>query len=334
MSNNPTHNEVWAFTRRSDGSLVEPWAFPTDGTGTGTSLADQGAVFLDAAAKQVFVVNAGTNTVSMMSIQSDGSLELVGNPVASGGVKPVSISESNGTVYVLNAGDTDDAPNVAGFTASANGLTSNAVTLALSTASAASAAPAQIGFTPDGSHLVVTEKGTGEIDTYAVNASGVASSLHSQVTAGGAGATPYGFAFGAGGTLLVTEAAGAVSAYTVASDGAITTTTASASTNQAAPCWMAAGGTWGWAINAGSDSVTGYNVGVDGTISLTVASGVAATTANKPLDAALSSDGKYLYVIDANDHSLSTYAVNADGSLTRQPDVLGLPASAEGIAVD
>jgi 6-phosphogluconolactonase (cycloisomerase 2 family) len=334
MSNDAAHNEVWAFARLSDGSLADPWAFPTDGTGTGASLADQGAIFLDAAAKRVFAVNPGNNTISMFATQSDGSLALVGSAMASGGTHPVSITENAGTVYVVNAGDATHAPNVAGFTATANGLTANSVTLALSTESAASAAPAQISFTPDGGHLVVTEKGTGQIDTYAVDANGVASGLHSEVTAGGGGAVPYGFAFGAGGTLLVTEAAGAVSAYTVAADGTLTTTTTSASTHQAAPCWMAAGGTWGWAINAGSDSITGYNVAADGSISLTVANGVAATTANKPLDAALSSDGKYLYVIDANDHSLSTYAVNSDGSLTRHPDVLGLPATAEGIAVE
>jgi 6-phosphogluconolactonase (cycloisomerase 2 family) len=334
MSNDPSHNEVWAFARHSDGSLGDSWAFPTGGAGTGTALADQGAIFLDAAAKQVFAVNAGDNTISMLAIADDGSLDVVGAPVASGGVKPVSITEHAGAVYVLNAGDANDAPNVAGFTASATGLATNSVALPLSTTSAASAAPAQISFTPDASHLVVTEKGTGEIDTYAVDGSGVASGLHSQLAAGGATATPYGFGFSGDGTLLVTEAAGAVSSYAMSAEGALTATTTSASTHQAAPCWMAAAGTWGWAINAGSDSITGFTVGAGGAITLTTPTGVAATTANKPLDAALSSDGKFLYVIAANDHALSTYAVNADSTLTRMPDVLGLPAAAEGLAAD
>ena len=334
MSNDAAHNEVWAFARRSDGSLGDSWAFPTGGTGTGAGLGDQGAIALDAAAKQIFVVNAGNNTISMLAIQPDGSLELVGAPVASGGVKPISITEHAGAVYVLDAGDATTAPNIAGFTASASGLSSNGVSLGLSTAVAATANAAQISFTPDGAHLVVTEKGTGMIDTYAVDGSGVASGRQSQVTAGGATATPYGFAFTSDGTLLVTEAAGAVSAYAIASSGELTATTSSAPTHQAAPCWMAASGNWGWAVNAGSDSITGYNVASNRTIALSTASGVAATTANKPLDAAVSSDGKFLYVIDANDHALSTYAVNADGSLTRHPDVRGLPAFAEGIAVD
>ncbi len=181
---------------------------------------------------------------------------------------------------------------------------------------------------------MVTEKGTGEIDTYEVDAAGVATGPRDQITAGGATATPYGFAFSGNGTLLVTEAAGAVSAYTIATDGALTATTSSLSTHQAAPCWMAAGGGWGWAINAGSDSVTGYGIAGDGTLALTASSGIAATTANKPLDAALSSDGAFLYVLDSNDHSISTYAVATDGTLTRHPDVIGLPATAEGIAAN
>ncbi len=333
-SNDSSHNEVWAFARSSDGSLSDPWAFATGGTGTGAGLADQGAVFLDATSKRVFAVNAGSNTVSMFAIETDGSLSLVGTPAPSGGVAPISVTENNGVVYVLNAGDATHAPNISGFSAGADGLASSSVSVGLSTTVSSLAAAAQIAFTPDGKHLVVTEKGTGEIDTYEVDAAGVATGPQNQVAAGGAGATPYGFAFSENGTLLVTEAAGAVSAYTISANGALTATTSSLSTHQAAPCWMAAGGSWGWAINAGSDSVTGYSVASDGTLALTASSGVAASTANKPLDAALSSDGAFLYVLDSNDHAISTYAIATDGTLTRHPDVIGLPAAAEGIAAE
>jgi hypothetical protein len=44
MSNDSTHNEVWAFERLSDGTLADPWAFSTGGNGTGASLSDQGAI--------------------------------------------------------------------------------------------------------------------------------------------------------------------------------------------------------------------------------------------------------------------------------------------------
>lgn len=333
-SNDSGHNEVWAFARNSDGSLGDPWAFSTDGAGTGASLGDQGSVFLDAAAKRVFVVNAGSNTVSMFAIEDDGSLTLLGTPADSGGTKPISVTEHGGVAYVLNAGDASHAPSIAGFHATDTGLTSNAVSLTLSTLVASSAAAAQLSFTPDGKHLIATEKGTGEIDSYEVDATGIATGPHSQLAAGGATATPYGFGFSGNGTLLVTEAAGAVSAYAISSTGTLTATTTSLSTHQAAPCWMAAGATWGWAINAGSDSVTGYNVAADGTLTLTKGTGIAAATANKPLDAALSSDGAFLYVLDSVDHAISTYAIAADGSLARRHDVIGLPATAVGLAAN
>ena len=334
ISNDSGHNEVWALARAVDGSLSAPTAYATGGTGTSASLGDQGAVFLDAAAHQLFAVNAGSATVSMFSIASDGSLTLVGAPVAAGGAMPVSVTEHGGTVYVLDAGNATTAPNIAGFTVGAQGLTSKDISLALSTNVAATAAAAQISFTPDGNHLVVTEKGTGKIDTYEIGSGGAATGPQVQTAAGGAASTPYGFAFSGNGTLLVTEAAGAVSAYAVSSTGTLTAKTTSLSTHQAAPCWMAAGSTWGWAINAGSDSVTGYDVATDGTITLTAASGVAGTTAAKPLDAALSADGTFLYVLDAADHAISTFAIAADGSLDRRADFVGLPDFAEGLAAE
>jgi 6-phosphogluconolactonase (cycloisomerase 2 family) len=272
----------------------------------------------------LFVVNAGSNAVSMFAIEDDGSLTLLGTPADSAGTRPISVTEHAGVAYVLNAGDASHAPSITGFDASDTGLTSNAVSLTLSTLVASSASAAQLSFTPDGKHLIATEKGTGEIDSYEVDATGIATGPHSQLAAGGATATPYGFAFSGNGTLLVTEAAGAVSAYTISATGALTATTTSLSTHQAAPCWMA----------AGSDSVTGYNVAADGTLTLTKGTGIAAATANKPLDAALSSDGTFLYVLDSVDHAISTYAIAADGSLARRHDVIGLPATAVGLAAN
>jgi 6-phosphogluconolactonase (cycloisomerase 2 family) len=48
----------------------------------------------------------------------------------------------------------------------------------------------------------------------------------------------------------------------------------------------------------------------------------------------VSSDGQFLYVLDSNDHAISTYEIGTDGSLTRHPDFLGLPAAAEGITAN
>ena len=50
-----------------------------------------------------------------------------------------------------------------------------------------------------------------------------------------------------------------------------------------------------------------------------------------PSDEALSADGRYLYVRNGGNNSLSIYAVNADGSLGAQPSLTGLPAGANGV---
>ena len=71
---------------------------------------------------------------------------------------------------------------------------------------AADADPAQVGFSPDGAVAVVTQRGTNSIVAFAVDASGL---LLEPREIPSSGPTPYGFAFAAGGTLVVTEAFGA-----------------------------------------------------------------------------------------------------------------------------
>src|SRR4029078_9190577 len=65
---------------------------------------------------------------------------------------------------------------------------------------------AQVGFTPDGRGLLVTERGGDKISAYAVGMDGM---LGDAPTIASLGATPYGFAISPEGTLVVTEAFGA-----------------------------------------------------------------------------------------------------------------------------
>ena len=80
--------------------------------------------------------------------------------------------------------------------------------------------PAQVGFTPDGSALIVTERGTDSISAIP-GATPTERSGRAQTVAS-SGPTPYGFALTSGGTLVVTEAFGAqkgaaaASSYSVA----------------------------------------------------------------------------------------------------------------------
>ena len=65
---------------------------------------------------------------------------------------------------------------------------------------------AQIGFTPDGRAPIATERGADKISAFAVGMDGM---LGEPRTVDSQGATPYGFAISADGTLVVTEAFGA-----------------------------------------------------------------------------------------------------------------------------
>ena len=110
------------------------------------------------------MTNAGSDDVAVFAVHHDG-LELV-QTTPSDGVAPVSVTEHDSLVYVLNTGD----PSLAGFTLDADGLHE----LPGSRRDlAAGADPAQVGFSPDGATVVVTQRGTNSLVSFPVDQSGV-----------------------------------------------------------------------------------------------------------------------------------------------------------------
>lgn len=327
LSNDPTANEVVAYARADDGSLTPFGSFSTGGTGTGSALADEGALIWDAAKSLFFAVNAGDSTVSMLGLQADGSLALL-SKIPSGGIEPISLTLSGNTLYVLNQGSATSAGNISGFTVDAAGL----LPIAGSTQplSAAQVAAAQIQFVQSGGVLVVTEKGTNMIDTYVVTA-GVAAAPQSFASNG---TTPYGFATSAGGEIVVSDAAGgaagagATSSYSIAADGTLTNVTPALTATQTAPCWVAIANTTAYVANTGSATLTAYTVAAEGALTLVNSS---ATTGMKPADIAITPDSAFLYTRNGGDQSLSVFSIASDGSLTKKPDFTGIPVAAVGL---
>src|SRR5205085_6618926 len=96
----PGGNSILAFRRDSQGNLTPlPGSpFPTGGTGVfDTSLqlgpfdSDQN-IIANPEHSLLFAVNAGSNTIAVYRILSDGTLRPVdGSPFPSGGVNPVSV---------------------------------------------------------------------------------------------------------------------------------------------------------------------------------------------------------------------------------------------------
>jgi 6-phosphogluconolactonase len=329
LTNSTAGNAVKVFHRAADGSLTAAGEFATGGSGIGGGLGNQSALVLDG--RRLFAVDPGSDSVSAFKVKGD-ALELV-DTEASAGDQPVSLTVHDGLLYVLNAGG---AGNISGFTFSKNADLSP---LAGSTRplSGPGTGPAQVSFDPDGELLVVTEKNTNLIDTYAVDdGSGLVSGPSPQASSG---PTPFGFAFDKRGHLIVSEAFGgasdqsAVSSYGI-DEGVIEPITASVGTTETAACWIAVtkNGRFAYTSNTGSGSISGYRVSHDGELSLLDADGRTGVSGPGPIDMALSPNSRILYSLNSGDGTISGFRVRANGSLTPIGGATGLPNGATGLA--
>ena len=326
ITNAPSGNAVVAFDRRADGSLVPAGTYPTGGLGSGAALGSQGAIIVSDDRRFVFSVNAGSSTVSSFKIVP-GGLALV-QQVASGGTLPTSLAYRHGLLYVLNAG----TPNVlAGFVVSAQGRMTPIPGSARSL-SGSITSPAQVGFSADGSTIIVTERATNFIDTYVVDDLGL---LEGPYVHPSAGPTPFGFAVDRRGTLLVSEAGAGGGASTYRADGAgLTPVSAMVVTGQLAACWavITPNGRFGYVSNAGTGNISGFALEPDGSAALLDADGVTAVTSGNPADMALSQDGHRLYVRIPARNEIAALSVAPDGGLTLLSAVASIPAGAAGLA--
>lgn len=328
-TNSPTGNEVLVYQRAGDAPATLLARVPTQGRGTGAGLGSQGAVTLSRDGKYLFVVNAASNNVSTFAVKTRG-LELR-SIVDTGGVTPTSVTESDGLVYVLNAGGVGD---VVGFRNRGGTLTpiANAIgTLSASTGTA----PGQVGLNEDGDVLVVTERATQRITSFRVKRDGT---LTDKTVSVSSGQTPFGFAFTTRDILVVSEATrSGVSSYRFAERSAVPNlVTASLPNGQGAACWIAVtpNGKFAFSANAATSSVSSFTVARDGQLSL-VAGAAAVTGPNAgALDMAVSPNGKQLNVFASRGLQIMSYRIASDGSLSFQGAVGGMPTGSAGLAAN
>jgi 6-phosphogluconolactonase len=333
MTNSTQGNAVLAFQHSSKGDLTFLDAYDTGGIGTGAGLGNQGGVVLDKSGTRLFVVNAGSDSLSVFGVGRHGLALL--DVESSGGSLPISVTVPRDLVYVLNAGGDG---NIAGFRLAKNG-TLSPLAGSMRPLSDSGTGPAQIGFSPDGRVLVVTEKASNSLVTYAVGDNGLPDG---PIVTPSEGDTPFGFSFGRRNRLFVSEAFGgvpqasAVSSYDVGRDAIVHPITSSLPTHQTAACWLVVtgNGRYAYTTNTGSDSITGLALARNGEASLLDADGFTAQTGATPIDAAFSRDSHFLYVLNSADGSLSAYRVKAHGSLMPLAGVSGLPAGTNGLAAE
>jgi 6-phosphogluconolactonase len=327
---NEPENAVIAYRRDDAGGLTRIGTYPTGGAGDAMPhLTSQGSVVLSGDGRFVLVSNVRSDDVSVFAVRAD-ELELIGRTPTGPG--PKSIAEHEGLVSVLNTGK----PAVTGFRLGEGRL--ETIAGAEQSLSAGNADPAQVGFSPDGRLLLVTERGTDSLVSFSVTPEG---RLGDVKIVPSSGPTPYGFAFTPdGSTLLVTEAfrAGkgkaAASSYRISMDE-IAPATRSLGNGRSEICWavVTADGRYGFTTNFADGAVSRYAIGADGTLELEDAT-AGLTEDGRPglRDEALSRDGRFLYAIDADAGRIVGWTVGQDGSLSALGGWDGVPVTVAGLA--
>ncbi|HEY1741393.1 MAG TPA: beta-propeller fold lactonase family protein [Acidimicrobiia bacterium] len=326
QTNAPRGNHVLTYSRGTDGTLHAAGSYATRGLGGKEAgavvdpLASQGSVTYDAAQHLLFVTNAGSSQLSVFS--AHGTTLALRQVIGTEGSFPTSVTVWGNNVYVLDAGNQGA---VVGFRMSSGRLerianSKRVLNLGNTNPPNYLMAPGQVGFTPDGKHVVVTTKAHGTIDVFGVNANGALSAAPVQNTP--AGMVPFAFSFDASGRLVVVEAGtSSVSTYRVATNGTLSTVSGPVGDGEAAACWIAtaSGGNY-FVANAGSNSISSYQVAANGSVSL---SHTTATTSGGPIDLVTAPGGHFLYSENGGAGTIDEFAVHG-GSLTRIGTVHGL----------
>jgi 6-phosphogluconolactonase len=325
-------NELLVYDTERNGALRLATRIATQGIGSGGGLGNQGAVTLSDDGRHLFVVNAGSNTVSTFRVHRSG-LQLM-SVVDAGGQRPVSVAEHEGLVVVLNAGG---AGNIAGFR-NRHGVLEAVAGATQPLSASGGTGPAQVAFGEDGGVLIVTEKATNKLATYSVHRDGA---IEAPLISASSGMTPFGFAVDRRGTVLVSEAFGgaagasALSSYTFGHDEVRPQlVSASVGSGQSAACWVVVtpNGRYAYTTNTGSGNISRYAVERNGTAAL--AQAVAATTDAGPIDAAIAPRGRSLFVLNSGGKSIQSFGIGGDGQLQAQGRIDGLPAGATGLAAN
>jgi 6-phosphogluconolactonase (cycloisomerase 2 family) len=327
LTNSPSGNAVVVYNRSADGSLTPSGSYASGGTGTGAGLGSQDAVIVTADHRLLFAVNAGSDSISSFRIHPDG-LELV-DTAPSNGTMPTSVTFRAGLLYVLNAG----APNnLSGFTVSSAGKLTPLIG-STRPLSGGSTSPAQVGFSDDGTALIVTERATNVIDTYSIDEDGF---LTGPFVHASAGPTPFGFAVDKRNTVLVSEAGagGGASSYRVDAVNGLQPISSAIVTGQSAACWaiVTTNGRYGYVTNAGTGNISGFAIAQDGSVSLLDADGITAVTGGNPTDLAISQDSQFLYARVSALSQIAVFRIGSDGSLRPLPPLAGTPGGLAGLA--
>jgi 6-phosphogluconolactonase len=288
-------NTIGAFDEHADGTLTAmPGSpFAAGGAGTGTIVGSQGSLQATGDGRYLLAADAGSNQISVLRVRPDGTLSSAqGSPVASGGIEPVSIAVHDGLVYVANEGNGATGSNYTGFRLNGGG---HLTPLAGSTIPLpATANPGDILFNGTGNNLIGIEVGTSDPSTFLIDS------------------------------------------FVVGEDGRLTTASGSPFAAEAAgpfgsefsptdPGHLYVSNAHG---GAGNGSVSAFSVTEDGALG-SIGASPYADGQTAPCWVEISHDGRYLFAVNTGSTTISSYEIQANGSLVHLSDA----AFASGVGI-
>lgn len=329
-SNAATKNEIIRYEARPHRPWTETGRFETGGAGTGHPLPATNSVALSRDRKWLAVVNAGSHEVSLFRLGSSGPK--LSSRIDSGGLFPLSLAFRGRHLYVLNSG----SDSVASFAVTPTG------TLVLEPEgvrplTAVNGRATTLGVTPDGRHLIVSERAVNRLTAFAIDQGGrlapAGQSLETEAKSPFAlsflGSTIYSIFAGQG------PGNSAVGVYRLTREGRPSALGAPVMTGETAACWSALSGHRRllYIANAGSHSLTGFRVGAYGRPPLIEGEPIRVETGSDqfPRDLAFTRVDRTLAVLISGTASVNLYKVGRWGALTLQQSLLSVPDGAAGL---
>jgi hypothetical protein len=335
QTDDPNGNQILDYQIATNGQLVGGQAYSTGGLGGIAAqsavdpLASQDSVVLAEDGHVLLTVNAGSDSVSVFLVTGHGLL--LTQVISSGGQFPNSIAVHGNLVYVLNSGNNGA---IQGYGLAGPHLfplwgSNRSLGLGNTNPPVFLNAAGEIGFTPDGSQLIVTTKASGnDIDVFHVGWFGIVGPTPTVTTS--AAPIPFAFLFDPAGNLVVAEAgASDLTSYSVNPNGTLNLI-GTAGDGQAALCWLSLVNGQFYGSNAGSADVSQFSETPSGAPQLVA--GDAAGTGGGATDSTVSPDGRFLYVEEGGAGTVVEFQIGSGGSLTQIGELSGLHAPMEGIA--
>jgi 6-phosphogluconolactonase (cycloisomerase 2 family) len=328
-------NQILSYRRAPDGTISFAGSFATRGTGataagaTADPLASQGGLALINGGAELVATNAGSDTITVFAVEGTHLTYL--QQLGSDGQFPVSIAAQGPYLSVLNAGGAGSVAQfrlVGGFV-DPHSAQVRSLGLANTTPPDYLHGAGEVGYTPDGEHLVVTTKAsTSSFEVFSLSGHGQLGTT--PVVTAADNAVPFSFTFDAAGRLVATEASNSsVSVYAVRASGSLSSL-GTVSDRATALCWISTSKGYFFGDNAGSGTVSSFDESAAGAPQLLAAT--AATAHAGTTDSAVSPDGNFLYVESGGAGTIDTYAIGATGSLVQIETIFNLPVASEGIA--